>query len=102
MPVRLHVDVENPVLSTHEGLTLGCELENDGAAAATIPTPYDRSGSFAVGLYDPQLSPLRSMDRISRRRMMTQSRLDRSLDLDTLPAGQRWTWRMDLSSFHYL
>lgn len=102
MPIRLEVDVDQPVLSTHEGLALRCALSNEGPVPALIPTPYDRSGSFRVGLYDSQLNLLRSMDRISRQRMMTDSRVSQSLDVDTLNPGARWNWKLNLSSFHYL
>jgi hypothetical protein len=101
MPVEFNFAPRNPVLSTHESLSLSFELRNVGSPPLEIPTPYDRSGSLDIGLHDERLGLLRTMNRITRQRLMSASRVDSSLDLDTLEPGQAWEWRMDLSSFGY-
>jgi hypothetical protein len=101
MPIHLGLAVANPESSTHEGVRLACTLQNDDPEPRTLPTPYDRSGSFQVGLFNGGEKPVRVMDRQSRQFMMTDGRVDGSLDLDTLGSGQSWNWRMDLSGFHY-
>lgn len=101
MPVELDVRIEQPVLSTLEALRVTCTLRNTGDAALTIPSPYDRSGSLQLGLFNARGEALRMMDRQTRQFMMTDGRVDASLDLDTLGAGQSWTWDMDLASYHF-
>ena len=101
MSVRLDLSIVNPRLSTHEALVLDCSLQSDEVASQTIPSPYDRSGSFQIGLFGEDEIPLRVMDRQSRQFMMAEGRVDASLDLDTLEPGQAWTWDMNLASYHY-
>lgn len=101
MPIELGVAIANPLLSTHEGLRISCRLRNEDGQAAELPSPYDRSGAFRIGLFDTARTPLRTMSRLSRQVFLSEGRVDASLDLDTLEPGQEWNWKMDLSSFHY-
>jgi len=99
MPLKLDFAVENPTLSAHEGLRVGCRLRNDDAEARELPSPYDRSGAFRIELRDGGERLLRTMSRLTRQAVMTGGRIDRSLSLDTLAPGQEWSWKMDLASF---
>ena len=101
MAVSLELKVDNPVLSTHEGLRVSCRLRSEDEQAVELPTPYDRSGAFGIGLCDTGQTPLRTMSRLSRQAFLSDGRVDASLDLDTLESGQEWNWKLDLSSFHY-
>jgi hypothetical protein len=101
MPLELEAHILNPELSTHEGLRLEMSLHNGDGAPRDIPSPYDRSGSFEVGLFGEGPDPLRVMDRQTSQFMMTDGRVDSSLDIDTLAPGETWRWDMDLASYHY-
>jgi hypothetical protein len=100
MPVELDLHIVNPTLATHEALRVVCRLRND-ENARTIPSPYDRSGSFRIGLFQEGEAPVRVMDRQTRQTMMSAGRVDSSLDLDTLDAHGVWTWDVDLASYGY-
>lgn len=101
MPVELSVRIENPAPSTHESLRLDCTLHNSEPGPLTIPSPYDRSGSLQIGVFNGSEGPVRVMDRRTRQFMMSDGRVDSSLDLDTLAPGSAWNWDMDLASYHY-
>lgn len=67
-----------------------------------IPGPFDRSGAFNILLRNQSGELLRLMNRQTRQRMLSDGRVDATLDLETIASGEEWQWPVDLASFHYL
>ena len=97
---ELRAEPQKVKFSTLEGLRLLCSLTNHSSDASEIPTPFDRSGSLNVLLSEGR-KPVRAMNRLTRQSALNGGRVDSSLDVDVLPAGEAWTWNMDMASFHY-
>jgi hypothetical protein len=89
-------------ISTHESVTVHCELANAGAEPVQIPGPYDRSGALSILLRESDGKIVRFMNRQTRQRMLSDDRIDTTLDLDSITPGEQWEWPVDLASFHYL
>lgn len=101
MALELTVGPARTEISSHESLTVHCVLRNGGTGTERLPGPYDRSGAFNIVLRDGAGNLVRSMNRQTRQRMLSDGRVDGTLDTEELPSGEQWQWPMDLASFQF-
>ncbi|GEM_PF-2146723 len=101
MPIRLGLRINNPAISTFEGLKISVELKNEDSRPYTIPDAYDQTSAFTIEVSHRQSGIVRKMNGVTKQGMLTTGRIDERPNLDTLRPGRTWKWELDLSPYHY-
>lgn len=99
--MKLTLAVAHDRLTTLEGVRAEVTLENDGAAALELPGTSDRTDALTLEARRPDGTLIARMNGLTRQALMSTGRVNETPLLETLEAGARWTWLLDLARYHY-
>jgi hypothetical protein len=99
--MKLTLAVAHDRLTTLEGVHAEVTLENDGAAALELPGTSDRTDALTLEARRPDGTLIARMNGLTRQALMSTGRVNETPLLETLEAGARWTWSLDLARYHY-
>jgi hypothetical protein len=101
MNLRLDIQLENPELTTLEGLQLEFQLENTGSEPLSIPGSNDRSSAIGVEIFTVDGALFRRFNGLTHQSMMSASPPNDLFEIEELEGGESWHWDVDLATYHY-